>query len=125
MADNACRAIAWAQHPLIPVVKGAAVPLRGVYEGQHGILVHGANGIGNISLPPLTETERRPQSMHQYHDAAEFIVAACTDAPGEIILITLGPLTNLALALARDSTLPWYYTPSSSLSQQADSRAVR
>lgn len=37
--------------------------------------------------------------------AAEFITRTCLDAPGEIALVTIGPLTNLALALQAEPRL--------------------
>lgn len=37
--------------------------------------------------------------------AAEFIASTCLAAPGEIELVTIGPLTNLALALQHHPAL--------------------
>ena len=39
-------------------------------------------------------------------DAAEAIVEAARARPGELTLVTLGPLTNVALALQREPDLP-------------------
>jgi len=60
---------------------------------------HGPHGLGYAELPPA----RRPLSERH---AVDVIVDAARDRPGEVTLITLGPLTNLALALEREPELP-------------------
>ncbi|WP_141502906.1 nucleoside hydrolase [Paenibacillus luteus] len=81
----------------VPVAKGAAGPLKRVFPGgvPH---IHGNNGIGDAELPsskqqPLEET------------AAEFIVRKVNESPGELILVTVGRQTNLALALQLDPSI--------------------
>jgi purine nucleosidase len=39
-------------------------------------------------------------------DGADLIIAAARERPGDLVLVTLGPLTNLALALEREPSLP-------------------
>ncbi|MFP4210793.1 MAG: nucleoside hydrolase [Alkalispirochaeta sp.] len=75
----------------IPVARGAARPLASAYRGSVDH-VHGADGQGNVALPPpaIEEDPRR---------ATEFIIDTVRKRPGEITLVTLGPLTNLALLL--------------------------
>ncbi|NIK76521.1 purine nucleosidase [Paenibacillus castaneae] len=82
----------------VPVVEGAAKPLIGEWSGPVSH-VHGDNGIGNVDLPasdqlPLNET------------AADFIIRKANELDGELILVTTGRLTNLALALQKDAELP-------------------
>jgi len=60
---------------------------------------HGPLGLGYAELPPAT----RPLSARH---AVDVIVDAARARPGEITLVTLGPLTNLALALEREPALP-------------------
>jgi len=60
---------------------------------------HGPRGIGYAELPEPTMPLSRRHS-------AELIIDAAGRAPGEITLITLGPLTNLAVALVREPELP-------------------
>jgi inosine-uridine nucleoside N-ribohydrolase len=74
----------------VPVYQGAAHPLAstGVDTAE---AFHGANGLGNAHLPPVTTT---PEDV----PAAEFL--AETLRRGGITVITLARLTNLALALA-------------------------
>jgi inosine-uridine nucleoside N-ribohydrolase len=56
-----------------------------------GAVVHGDNGLGGVSLPTPSR-EAGPQR------AAEVIVERVMAAPGEITVIAVGPLTNIALA---------------------------
>jgi purine nucleosidase len=55
--------------------------------------VHGTDGMGDIGLKL---SGRIPTS----HDAVRQIIKTFRSAPGEIDLVTLGPLTNIALALS-------------------------
>lgn len=77
----------------VPVVPGADLPLaREPVLARH---VHGADGLGGAPLPPPT---REPAAGH----AADRIVAELAAAPGEVTLVAVGPLTNVALALRRE-----------------------
>jgi purine nucleosidase len=60
---------------------------------------HGPRGLGYAQLPDPT----RPLSDRM---AADLIVAEAREAPGDIVLVTLGPLTNLAVALEAEPSLP-------------------
>ena len=48
---------------------------------------------------------RRPRRSRYPIDAAHFIIRSVMDAPGEITLVALGPLTNVAMALMLEPTL--------------------
>jgi inosine-uridine nucleoside N-ribohydrolase len=52
--------------------------------------VHGSDGIGNVPVPDPT-TKKVEQT------AAEFLVDKVSRFPGEISVLALGPLTNVAL----------------------------
>jgi purine nucleosidase len=81
----------------VPIHAGAAEPLVVPLEtGQH---VHGTDGMGDIGLPL---TGRSPTAGH----AVDVLLAASHRHAGELTLVTLGPLTNIAIALRRDPTLP-------------------
>ncbi|MCA0453760.1 MAG: nucleoside hydrolase [Chloroflexi bacterium] len=88
---NALRLLEIAGRTDIPVAEGAANPLAGTYTNPP-TFIHGDDGQGNIHLPPPTTT-----AITQ--TAAEFIVEQIMSAPGEITLVPIGPLTNIALAL--------------------------
>jgi purine nucleosidase len=81
----------------VPVFLGAEQPL--VKELQTTPETHGPKGIGYAELPSPT------RSLEAEH-AADRIVSLARERPGEVTLVTLGPLTNLALALEREPALP-------------------
>jgi inosine-uridine nucleoside N-ribohydrolase len=74
----------------IPVYQGTARPL--IREPTFAKFIHGENGLGNIEIP-------LPSSRPAPGGAVEAIISRIMSAPGDITLIALGPLTNLALAL--------------------------
>src|SRR5690349_17950701 len=88
---NALRLLEIAGRSDIPVAQGAAQPIASRFD-EPGAVVHGDDGQGNLHLP-LPSTKAISQS------AAEFIVEQIMRAPGEITLVPIGPLTNIALAL--------------------------
>ena len=60
---------------------------------------HGPQGLGHAELPPPS----RPLSDRH---AADLFIDEARRRPGEITLVTCGPLTNLAVALLREPALP-------------------
>lgn len=88
---NALRLLEIAERTAIPVAKGAQHPLTRPFEGP-APYVHGEDGQGNIFLP---EPAGAPIDL----SAAQFIVERLRANPGEITLVPVGPLTNIALAL--------------------------
>jgi len=60
---------------------------------------HGPRGLGYAQLP-------EPRSGAGPRDAADLIIESARSRPGEITLVTLGPLTNVAVALEREPRLP-------------------
>ena len=75
----------------VPVHVGATKPLVRSFSSAQN--VHGADGMGDIGLKL---SGRIPTS----HDAVRQIIETFRSAKGEIDLVTLGPLTNIALALS-------------------------
>jgi len=92
-SDNALRLLEITGHTDVPVSQGAGVPLV-IPPRSTGKAVHGNDGFGNITsdLPSLTTTITKLS-------AAAFIVEQVMASPGQVTLLALGPLTNLALAL--------------------------
>jgi inosine-uridine nucleoside N-ribohydrolase len=89
--SNALRLLEIAGRADIPVARGADHPLAGPFAGPVPF-VHGDDGQGNANLPP-------PLAQPCAQRAASFIVEQVMAAPGEITLVPIGPLTNIALAL--------------------------
>ena len=82
----------------IPVAKGAASPLQ-IERYAAPDFVHGKDGMGNLNLAP-------PKGDTLNESAAEFIVRMANEQQGELCIVAVGPLTNLAHALALDPELP-------------------
>ncbi|KAH0779585.1 hypothetical protein KY290_006012 [Solanum tuberosum] len=84
-----------AGYPDIPVAEGSLETLK---RGEPHIadFVHGSDGLGNLFLPS-------PNSKKIEKSASEFLVDKVSEYPGEVSILALGPLTNLALAVKRDS----------------------
>lgn len=75
----------------IPVAEGAQVPLVQP-PNKPSDFVHGPRGLGEATVAdPKASADPRP--------AHQFIADTLADRPGEIVLVAVGPLTNLALAL--------------------------
>ena len=74
----------------VPVARGADRPLLRDRR-RTGAVVHGDNGLGGIELPTPS---RGPGDRR----AAELIVERVMASPGQIGLVAVGPLTNVALA---------------------------
>ncbi len=81
----------------VEVAMGRQVPLLRPLETTPE--THGPRGLGHAELPP----PRRPLSDRQ---AVDVILEEARRRPGEITLVTLGPLTNLAMAVTREPDLP-------------------
>ena len=90
---NALHLSQMAHYP-VDVAHGADRPLT---RDPHppADFVHGPEGFGGLPAPDV-ETAPDPR------DAARYLCETCAAAPGEIIICAVGPLTNLAAALALD-----------------------
>jgi purine nucleosidase len=93
---NALRMVEIAGRTDIPVAAGAKVPLvRRLVTAEYA---HGNNGLAGTVFP---EPKIRPAA----EPAAELIRRVVHAHPGEVTLITLGPMTNVAAALLADDQL--------------------
>ena len=75
-----------------PVYAGAAQPLKRAYESATWF--HGEDGLGDHGYP---EPKAKARATH----AVDAIIDTIHANPG-IVLVTLGPVTNIALAFAKD-----------------------
>ncbi|MGA9849176.1 MAG: nucleoside hydrolase [Roseiarcus sp.] len=79
----------------VPVFVGAGAPLTRAHDHAHWF--HGKDGLGDHGYPA---PKRAPEREH----AVDAILRLAGDEPG-LTLVTLGPLTNIALAIARDPAI--------------------
>jgi purine nucleosidase len=79
----------------VPVFKGAHEPLTRTHEDAHWF--HGKDGLSDRNYPA-------PVRAAEAEHAVDAIIRLIHAEPG-LTLVTLGPLTNVALALARDPTI--------------------
>ncbi len=75
----------------VPVHRGAAAPLE--RAATYADFFHGADGMGDMNYPA---PRRQPAAA----DAVEALIDTVAAHPG-LILVTLGPLTNIARAVRR------------------------
>ena len=81
-----------------PVARGAALPLVRPPRGA-APEVHGDDGLGNLAGPVATTRSADTRPAHR------FIIDTLRQHPGEVTLLAVGPLTNLALALAEEPAI--------------------
>ena len=79
----------------VPVFVGTEKPLYRPHQSAHWF--HGRDGLGDHGYPVPSKA---PEKQH----AAEAIIATVEAHPG-LVLVTLGPLTNVALALQRNPAI--------------------
>src|SRR5580704_19029320 len=93
---NALRLVEIAGRTDIPVAAGASHPLvRRLATAGH---VHGVNGLAGVDFP-------EPKTKPVHETAPELIRRIVRENPGEITIVGVGPLTNVALALRADPEL--------------------
>ena len=80
----------------IPVAQGAERPMIVDYF-EPGYHVHGFEGFGDY---PAEEPNGDAIAM----DAADFLISKAAEMPGELIICPVGPMTNIATAIQRDSS---------------------
>src|SRR5579872_780607 len=88
-----------AGRPDIPVWAGAATAMSIAVRDASDI--HGRTGLGHAILPEPEE----PAGALELH-AADSIIRAARSHSGRLILVAVGPLTNIALAVMREPELP-------------------
>jgi len=83
--------LAGASH--IPVARGCELPL--VQSSLLAPETHGNKGLGYAQLPA-------PQSRPIVQDGCDFLIEQIMSNPGEITVVGIGPLTNVALAIRKE-----------------------
>lgn len=95
--ENTLRVLEFAGMGQVPVYRGAEKPLFCELYTAHN--VHGSNGLNNMELPPA---KRQVEAMPAWDAIYEYAKRYA----GELTIVAIGPLTNLALAIAKYKELP-------------------
>jgi purine nucleosidase len=90
---NALAVLELANASHIPVYKGCDLPL--VKESLLSPETHGNTGLGYAQLP---DPQTKPKSKH----GSDFLIESIMSKPGEVTLVAIGPLTNVALAIRKE-----------------------
>lgn len=97
VAENTLAVLELAGRVDVEVALGRPVPL--VRDLETTPETHGPRGLGYAELPPPG------RGLSERH-AADLIIDEAKRRPGELTLVTLGPLTNLAISVLREPELP-------------------
>ncbi|KAK4489077.1 hypothetical protein RD792_004871, partial [Penstemon davidsonii] len=79
----------------IPVAEGSHVTITKGTKLRIADFVHGTDGLGNQNFPP-------PKGKTIEQSATEFLTEQASLYPGQVTVVALGPLTNIALAIQSD-----------------------
>jgi purine nucleosidase len=90
---NALSVLELANASHIPVARGCELPL--VQPSLLAPETHGETGLGYAKLPAPRAT---PIGQH----GIDFLIEKVLESPGEITLVAIGPLTNVALAIRQE-----------------------
>lgn len=93
VTTNALSILELANTSYIPVYQGCDLPL--VKESLLSPETHGNSGLGYANLSaPIT----KPQIKH----GSDYLIEQIMSHPGEITLVAIGPLTNVAIAIRKE-----------------------
>ncbi|CAL5223594.1 g6133 [Coccomyxa viridis] len=92
---NAFKILEVAGKSQIPVAEGAHDTFAGIKKDWVPDFVHGDDGFGNMNFPEV-------QGVKYPGSAADFLIETVAGQPGEVVVLALGPLTNVALAMQKD-----------------------
>lgn len=84
----------------VPVYKGYEGPILATGNERHRTVedVHGEDGMGGSFFP---KAKQRPETGH----AVDFIIEKVKEYPGEVSLLAIAPLTNIAMAIKKDPSI--------------------
>ncbi|TIW79097.1 MAG: nucleoside hydrolase, partial [Mesorhizobium sp.] len=103
-SKNALKVVELAGRPDVPVYAGCPAPMvRTLITAEY---VHGETGLDGADLA-------EPVTPLQDEHAVNYLVRAIMDAPeGELTVCTLGPMTNLAMAMTMEPSVQTVNSPS-------------
>lgn len=93
VTKNALSILELAKASHVPVFKGCDVPL--VKDSLLGPETHGDTGLGYAKLPD-------PQTQPKIQHGSDYLIEQIMSRPGEVTLVALGPLTNVAIAIRKE-----------------------
>ena len=97
--DNALYTTEIAGYDNIPVYPGYEGPIFGQDESHTTVEdVHGSDGMGDSFFP-------KPKRAAEDSHAIDFIIKTVHENPGEVTLLAIAPLTNIAMAIKKDPTI--------------------
>ncbi len=94
-AVNCCRVMEAAGRPDVDVTIGADTPWGPAPRLTRADFIHGADGIANLGWPP-------PALRPTAETSIEMLQRLVDERPGEVVIVTLGPMTNIARILDAD-----------------------
>ncbi len=80
----------------INVYEGSDKPLK--QNDANATNVHGSNGMGGVEIPKI---ENRSEMVKE-KSAIDFLIDTVNNNPNEIVIVAVGPLTNIALAIKKN-----------------------
>jgi purine nucleosidase len=93
VTTNALSILELANASHVPVYRGCELPL--VQPSLLSPETHGNSGLGYANLPaPVT----KPQIKH----GSDYLIEQIMSRPGEVTLVAIGPLTNVAMAIRKE-----------------------
>lgn len=99
VCENVLKVLETCERTDIPVYKGASGPLLGDFKGSASHF-HGYDGLGDVENIPHPD-----MSLLKSEHAVNALMRLIHEYPGEITLVPIGPLTNIALACRLDPTI--------------------
>jgi inosine-uridine nucleoside N-ribohydrolase len=96
-AANALRIVHAAGRPDVPVAVGEAAAIGPAPVTAFPQWIHGHDGLGEVDLPPAPLAPVAESAVELFRRVVD-------ECPGEVAVVTLGPLSNVARVLAADPT---------------------
>jgi purine nucleosidase len=94
--NNALFTLEYFGYSHVPVFLGASRPIRGIWRTVEE--VHGEKGMGRLDIP---KPSKNPENIF----ASDAIIELSKKYDGELEILAVSPLTNLALAYLKDPSI--------------------
>ncbi|MCU1387231.1 MAG: Inosine/uridine-preferring nucleoside hydrolase [Ilumatobacteraceae bacterium] len=95
--DNVCRVLEAAGAPGVPVAAGYATAIGPTPQIRPATFIHGDDGLGNTYRPKATF------GVVDEH-AVSMLLRIVAEHPGEVVVVPIGPLSNIGAAIQADPT---------------------